>query len=52
MYPDEDYELFCELNPCPRCDGSGETIDGNGEDETCGLCSGSGQDPDAVFDEA
>jgi DnaJ-class molecular chaperone len=48
--PGEDYDLFCELNPCPECGGGG-TIDDDGHGErTCRHCDGSGIDPNATYE--
>jgi DnaJ-class molecular chaperone len=47
--PDEDYELWCELNPCPDCDGVG-TIEGDFLEHTCQRCAGSGIDPEATYE--
>lgn len=41
----EDYELWCEENPCPACGG-----DGGYPASPCSFCSGTGVDPDAVYD--
>lgn len=46
-YPDEDYELWCELNPCPECDGDGAIPDDGYGERTCRYCDGSGTDPNA-----
>jgi DnaJ-class molecular chaperone len=48
--PDEDYELWCELNPCPNCEGAG-TIEGDLFERTCRCCDGSGIDPEATAGE-
>lgn len=48
MYPDEDYQLWCELNPCPSCDGLG-TVEGDLYEHTCETCDGSGIDPAAEY---
>lgn len=47
---DEDYSLWCELNPCTKCEGSGEVVDGEGEVVECRQCDSSGVDPSAVYE--
>lgn len=38
--------LWCELHPCPECEGGGVCHDEDGI-RTCQLCDGSGVDPSA-----
>lgn len=47
----EDYDLWCELNPCPECEGTGDIPDDGYGDRTCRHCDGSGIDPDSVWGE-
>lgn len=42
-----DYDLWCELNPCPACDGMGTVEDDDGFERECRACHGDGIDPDA-----
>lgn len=46
----EDYELWCEANPCPTCAGDGEVEDDEGRCETCRECDGCGIDHSAVYE--
>jgi DnaJ-class molecular chaperone len=50
MYPDDDYNLWLELNPCPACDGDGEVHGAGGREHTCETCDGTGVDPDAEYE--
>lgn len=50
MMPDSDYELWCELHPCPECDGTGVEEDGeDGSQEECVYCGGIGIDPNEEY---
>jgi DnaJ-class molecular chaperone len=51
VYPDEDYDLWLELNPCPTCDGAGEVHGADDREHTCQTCDGTGVDPEAEYDE-
>lgn len=59
--PDDDYHLWCELNPCPSCHGEAEgyhedewncTTGGYGVPWVCSYCEGTGIDPDATYGDA
>lgn len=49
-YPDEEYGPWCELNPCPECDGNGDVPDDGYGDRTCPYCDGCGVDPAADYE--
>ncbi len=46
----EEYEIFCELNPCPSCMGQGMFEDEDGVVSECPHCAGTGLDPTAEFE--
>lgn len=47
----DDYDLWCELHPCPTCGGDGFFPEASGGERRCGYGDGSGIDPEAVDDE-
>ena len=48
----DDYLIWCELHPCPRCGGSGEIEDDLAIPHTCRWCDGVGLDPTAIYADA
>lgn len=49
-HPDDDYDLWCELHPCPNCSGTGDIPDDGYGDRTCQHCDGSGIDPASNYE--
>lgn len=46
LLPDEEFEDWCELHPCPDCNGLGVIENGEtGDQKFCSHCEGSGIDP-------